>query len=449
MHKILLDEYNSKLITAEQAASKVKSGDWIDYGWCIGHTYDIDRAIAARAAELSDVNVRGGVTLRMPEIFKIENPGEHFTWNSWHYTGIDRKIAEELKCGYYCPIRYSEIPRYYRENVAPIAVAMCQVAPMDKHEFFNFGPQASHQMATFERSKIKIVEVNQNLPRCLGGFEESIHISKVDFIVEGSNPPLPQLACALPTEVDQKVAKLILEEIPNGACLQLGIGGMPNAVGMMIAESDLKDLGVHTEMYVDAFLDIYKAGKITGAKKSIDRFRQAFAFGAGTESLYEFIDDNPEVASYSVNYTNDPYIIGRLDNFMSINNAVEVDLFGQVCSESSGIRHISGTGGQLDFVMGAYLSKGGKSFICMSSTYGKKGSLHSRISPTLKNGSIVTDSRTTTHYVVTEFGLVNLKGMSTWQRAEALISIAHPDFRDQLIKDAEEMGIWKRSKRIS
>lgn len=449
MSSVWLDEYKNKLRTAGQAAAMVKSGDWIDYGWCVGHVYDIDKALAARASELKDVKARGGVSLRMPEIFKIENPGAHFTWNSWHYSGVDRKIAEELGCGFYGPIRYSEVPRYYRENVEPIDVAMCQVAPMDKHGFFNFGPEASHQIATFERAKVIIVEVNENMPRCLGGFEESVHVSKVDYIIEGSSPDLPQLASTPPSAVDQKVAALIVEEIPKGACLQLGIGGMPNAVGTMIAESDLKDLGVHTEMYVDAFVDIYNAGKISGAKKSIDRFRQSFAFGAGTDKLYQFVDNNPAVASCPVDYTNDPYTIGRLDNFISINNAIEIDLFGQVCSESSGTRHISGTGGQLDFVMGAYLSKGGKSFICLSSTYGKKGELKSRIVPTLQDGSIVTDSRSTTNYVVTEYGMINLKGKSTWQRAEDLISIAHPDFRDQLIKEAENMNIWKNSSRLS
>jgi butyryl-CoA:acetate CoA-transferase len=320
---------------------------------------------------------------------------------------------------------------------------------MDKHGFFNFGPQASHLMAVYERTKLVIVEVNQNMPRCLGGFEEGLHVSQVDYIVEGPNPPLAQLVSAPPTEVDKRVAEFIVAEIPNGACLQLGIGGMPNAVGVMIAESDLKDLGVHTQMYVDAFVDITNAGKITGANKSLDRFRQTFAFGAGTTKLYEFVDDNPAVASVPVNYTNDPYIVGRLDNFISVNNAVEIDLFGQVCSESSGTKHISGTGGQLDFVMGAYLSRGGKSFICLSSTYGKAGEPKSRIVPTLKNGSIVTDSRTTTNYVVTEYGMVNLKGMSTWERAEALISISHPDFRDELIKEAQDMKIWRNSNRLN
>ena len=361
-------------------------------------------------------------------------------------SGIERKmIAQGM--AYYAPIRYSELPRYYRENVERVDVAMFQVAPMDEHGYFNFGPTASHMMAMCEQAKTIIVEVNKNVPRCLGGKEESIHISQVDMIVEGDNPPMGQMGGGgAATEVDQAVAKLIVEEIPDGACLQLGIGGMPNAVGSLIAESDLKDLGVHTEMYVDAFVDIAKAGKITGARKNIDRFRQTYAFAAGTQKLYDFLNDNPECMSCPVDYTNDARTISQLDNFMSINNAVDVDLFGQVNAESAGIKHISGAGGQLDFVLGAYLSKGGKSFICCSSTFTtKSGEVKSRIVPTLAPGSIVTDTRANIHYLVTEYGKVNLKGLSTWQKAEAIISVAHPDFRDELVKQAEQNHIWRRS----
>ncbi len=439
-----VEEYQNKLISAADAAKMVKSGDWVDYGWCVGHSYAVDKAIAERANELTDVKFRGGVTMWMPAVCQVEDAADRFTWNSWHCTGVDRKIID-MGFGFYSPMRYSELPRFYRESVEPIAVAICQVAPMDKHGYFNFGPQASHQMATFDNSKIKIVEVNENMPRCLGGTEEAIHVSQVDFIVEGPNPPLAQLGAAAPNEVDQRVAQLIVEEIPNGACLQLGIGGMPNAIGMMIADSDLKDLGVHTEMYVDAFVDIAAKGIINGSKKSIDRGRQTFAFGAGTQKLYDYVNDNPEAMSATVDYTNDPRVIGQIDNFMSINNAVEVDLFGQVSAESTGFKQISGTGGQLDFVMGAYYSKGGKSFICLSSAYGKTGEMKSRVVPTFVPGTITTDTRTTTHWLVTEYGKICLKGMSTWQRAEAIISIAHPDFRDQLIKDAEDMKIWRRS----
>lgn len=439
-------EYQQKLTSPAEAVKLVNSGDWVDYGWCTGTPDALDQALAKRTDELKDVNVRGGILLKPLAILEREDAGEHFTWNSWHMSGIERKYIAK-GCAYYAPIRYSEVPRYYRDSETKVDVAMFQVAPMDKHGYFNFGPNASHQIAICETSKHIIVEVNENMPRCLGGFENSIHISQVEYIVEGENPPIGELGAGGPaTEIDKTVAKLIVDEIPNGACLQLGIGGMPNAVGSLIAESDLKDLGIHTEMYVDAFVDIARAGKINGSKKNIDRFRQTFGFGAGTKKMYDYLDDNPELMSAPVSYTNDIRSISALDNFMSINNAVDIDLFGQVNAESAGIKHISGAGGQLDFVLGAYLSNGGKSFICCSSTFKTKdGQVKSRILPTLNPGSIVTDTRSTTHYLVTEYGKVNLKGLSAWQRAEAIISIAHPDFRDELIAEAEKMKIWRRS----
>ncbi len=438
--------YTKKLVTADEAAKVIKSGDWVDYGWAATTPVTVDKAIAKRMNELTDVNFRGGILMWVPEIFKIDNPANHLTWNSWHMGGIERKAVAQ-GFSFYSPIRYSELPRYYRDSLTPPDVAVFQVAPMDEHGYFNFGPSASHLAAACERAKTIIVEVNENMPRCLGGFEEGIHISKVDMIVEGENPAMAEMGGGgAATEVDEAVAKLIVEEIPDGACLQLGIGGMPNAVGSLIAKSDLKDLGVHTEMYVDAFVDIARAGKINGSKKNIDKGRQTYAFAAGTKKLYDYLDNNPECMSAPVDYTNDIRSISALDNFMSINNAVNLDLFGQVNAESAGIKNISGAGGQLDFVLGAYLSKGGKSFICCSSTFTTKtGELKSRILPTLDPGSIVTDTRANIHYLVTEYGKVNLKGLSTWQKCESIISVAHPDFRDELIKNAEQMHIWKRS----
>lgn len=441
-------EYQKKLVTADEAVKVVKSGDWVDYGWCTGTVDALDAALARRTDELHDVKVRGGILLKPLAIFEREDAGEHFCWNSWHMGGLERKLIAR-GCAYYSPIRYSELPRYYRENIAPDDVAMLVVTPMDAHGYFNFGPNASHLGAICETAKHIIVEVNENMPRCLGGMEEGIHISQVDAIVEGNHPAIGELGGGgAATEVDQAVAKLIVDEIPNGACLQLGIGGMPNAVGSLIAESDLKDLGVHTEMYVDAFVDIARAGKINGSKKNIDRYRQTYAFGAGTKKMYDYLDENPELMSAPVDYTNDVRTIALLDNFISINNAVDVDLFGQINAESAGTKHISGAGGQLDFVMGAYLSKGGKSIICCSSTFAKKDeTIESRIRPTLTPGSIVTDTRANTQYLVTEYGKVCLKGLSTWERAEAIISIAHPDFRDDLIAEADKMKIWRRSNR--
>ena len=437
-----LGMYQSKLTTAEEAVKVIKSGDWVDYGFCNTHPHVLDEALARRAPELEDVKVRGGIALWKPAIFDIEEPAKHIIYNSHHTSGFERKHIDTGAC-FYEPMRYSELPRYYYDHINPPDVAMIQVGPMDKHGYFNFGVSASHMKAICDTAKILIVEVNQNMPRCLGGFGESVHISDVDMIVEGRNDPMGQLLSATPTEIDKAVAKQVVERIPNGACLQLGIGGMPNAVGMLLCESDLKDMSVHTEMYVEAFVDLSLCGKISGANKSIDHGRQTYSFAAGSQRVYDFLDDNRMCMAAPVSYVNDIRTIAAIDNFMSINNAVDIDLYGQVSSETSGIRHISGAGGQQDFVLGAYLSNGGKSFICLSSTFKKKdGTLASRIRPTLAEGSIVTDTRVNTMYVVTEYGCVNLKGLSSWERAEALISIAHPDFREELIQATQKQKIW-------
>ena len=438
--------YKQKLTTPQEAVKVVKSGDWVDYGWCTNHPVALDKALAARKDELHDVKLRGGVTLWMPEIAKAEDAGEHFTWNSWHCTGVDRKIIKK-GMGYFAPMRYSELPRFYQENLAPVDVVMIQTTPMDAHGNFNFGLGCSHIASVISRAKHVIVEVNTNMPWVNGLSGTEVNVKDVDAIVEGDNPEIPELGGGgEATDVDRAVANQVVAQIPNGACLQLGIGGMPNTIGAMIAQSDLKDLSVHTEMYVDSFVDMANAGKITGRHKKLDNGRQVFAFAAGSKKLYDYVDHNPDVMAAPVDYTNDVRVIGEIDNFISINNCIDMDLFGQINAESAGLKHISGTGGQLDFAMGAYLSNGGKSFICMSSTVtGKDGVTKSRIVPTLTNGSICTDPRSCGHYVVTEYGMVNLKGLSTWERAEQLINIAHPDFREQLIKDAEKMHIWRRS----
>ncbi|MDD3346298.1 butyryl-CoA:acetate CoA-transferase [Oscillibacter sp.] len=441
------EEYRQKLTSADEAVKVVHSGMWLDYGWSVCTANALDRALAKRAGELTDVKVRGGILTHRPAIFDVPNAAEHFTWNSWHMSGVERKAISE-GIAYYAPIRYSELPGYYRDCIKSLDVAMFQVAPMDAHGFFNFGPGGSHLKAVCECAKTVIVEVNRNMPVCLGGFENCVHISDVAMIVEGENPPIDTLGgSGEASDVDLAVANLVVPEIPNGACLQLGIGSMPNTIGKMIAESDLKDLGVHTEMYVDAFVDMSAAGKVTGACKPFDRYRQTYAFAAGTQKLYDFLDNNPACMAAPVSYVNDIARVSQIDNFISINGAVDIDLYGQVSSESSGTHHISGAGGQQDFVLGAYLSKGGKSFICCSSTVldKKTGQLHSRIRPTLAEGSVVTATRTNLHWLVTEYGKFNAKGKSAWERAEGLISIAHPQFREELIAQAEKMHIWRRS----
>lgn len=441
-----IDEYNRKKVSADEAVQVIKSGDWVDYGFSVTTVDALDHALAKRTDELTNVNLRGAILPKIPEVFKRDDAKDHFTWNSWHFSGYERQLAAR-GLAFYAPISYSELPRYYRDMEQPSNVAMMQVAPMDENGNFNFGPSASHLAAVCERADYVIVEVNKNVPYCFGNEDSHVHISKVDFIVEGNNPPISAFGSgSVASEVDKTIAEHILDHIPNGACLQLGIGGMPNALGSLIAHSDLKELGVHTEIYSDGFVDIAKAGKITGQHKNLDKGKQTFVFAAGTQKVYDYIHNNPEMLSAASDYVNDVRIISAQDNLISINNCVDIDLYGQVSSESSGFKQITGAGGQLDFVLGAYLSKGGKSFICCSSTFtDRSGNLHTRIRPTLSSGSAVTATRACVQYIVTEHGLVNLKGLSTWQRAEAIISIAHPLFRDELIKEAEVMGIWRKS----
>jgi acyl-CoA hydrolase len=314
---------------------------------------------------------------------------------------------------------------------------------MDGQGYFNYGMSNSLTSAAITKAKKVVVEINENMPHCLGGNQESVHVSRVDYIIEGHNQPIMELPPSQPSETDAQIAQNIMQEIEDGSCLQLGIGGLPNVIGSMIADSDLQDLGIHTEMLVDSMVDLYDVGKITGNQKTMDRFKMVYTFAMGTNKLYEFLHNNPACASYPVNYTNNPRVIAANDKVVAINNAIEVDLFSQVCSESVGTTQISGTGGQFDFIFGAFNSRGGKGIIGLSSTYkDKDGVVHSRIVPTLQPGSIVTVPRSCVQYIATEFGIVQLKGKSTWERAEALIGIAHPMFHDELTKQARDMKIW-------
>lgn len=438
-------KYSEKLVSAKEAAAVIKSGDRVEMGWAAGVSKAVDKELAKRVDELDDVLLYGGLAFDTPEVIKADPEGKHFTWNTWHAGGPERKAVNAGAGAFYIPLRYSELPKYYRDEV-DIDVAIVMTTPMDKHGYFNFGLNTSHQMAILEKAKTIIVEVNEAFPYCYGRSESEIHIDNVDYIVEAGAISPFEIPVSGYGDVDKKVAEFIVDEIPNGATLQLGIGGMPNAVGALIADSDLKDLGIHSEMYVDAFVDMSKKGKVNGSKKTIDKYRQVYAFAAGSKELYEFLDHNPECMAAPVNYTNSAEVVKEIDNFISINNALNVDLWGQVSSESTGLRHISGAGGQLDFALGAYLAKGGKSIICLSSTFtNKKGETVSRILPNFKTGSAITVARPNTHMICTEYGLFNAKGRSTWERAEGIINLAHPDFRDELINNAEEMGIWRRS----
>lgn len=447
MDDVIKWQYEQKVVSAEEAVGFVKSGDMVSYGEFALFASTLDAALAKRANELEDVKIMGVSYSRVPEIIKADPERKHFILQDLHFSAISRHLGDRNLC-HYIPNTYQQGPRIIRKYI-DIDVAFISVSPMDGRGFFNIGLANSVTPAAIYKAKLVIAEVNENIPTCLGGNQESIHLSQIDYIVEGRNDPLFEIPNIPPTPEDEKIAQIVLNEIEDGSCLQLGIGGLPNAVGALIADSDLKDLGVHSEMMMDAFVDLYEKGRITGAKKAIDRFKMVYTFALGSKRLYEFIDHNPVCASYPVDYTNDPRIIALNDKTIAINNALSVDLLTQVSSETVGTRQISGTGGQLDFVIGAFNSSGGKGIICLHSTYkDSAGNVHSRIVPTLPLGSVVTVPRSMVQYVATEYGIAQFKGKSTWARAEALIEIAHPDFRDDLIKEADKMKIWIKSNKI-
>lgn len=437
--------YKQKLTTPEQAVTLVKDGDWVDYGMTTSQPVLLDKALAGRKDELHDIKVRETMSLFPRQVCECDPDCDIFTVMNWHLSGYDRKLAAQSRM-FFNPMCFRNEPSIYR-NIIDVDVAMITVAPMDKHGYFNFGLCAAVTEAITKKAKKVIVEVNPHMPRCLGGRGEAIHISDVDAIVEAPDVPVPTIPFVLGNDIDQKIASYIVEAIPDGATLQLGIGGLPNSVGAMIAKSDLKDLGVHTEMLVDAFYLMAKEGRLTNKVKNLNRDKGVFAFALGSQDLYDWVDDNPALATFPIDYVNDPAVIGQIDNFISINSCIEVDLYGQVSAESMGTHQISGSGGQLDFTDGAYRSRGGKSIIAMHATHTDKktGTVTSNISPILKAGTTVTDPRSQTHWIATEYGMVNLMGKSTWQRAEALIGLAHPDFRDELIKEADKMHIWRKS----
>ena len=437
------EEYRAKLRTPEQAVELVKSGDWVDYASNICFPQLLDAALAKRRDELSDVKIRGNLLFGPIQTVEVDPSREHFIYNSWHCSGYERKLCDKNLCNF-IPMIFRNLGWYY-ENFLTVNVAMMAVTPMDKHGYFNFSCATGVAKAIMDKADLVILEVNEHLPRILGGFDECIHISEVDCVVEGEHPPLPQFPIAEASEEDRKIASFIVPHIVDGATLQLGIGTMPNVVGAMISDSDLKDLGMHTELCGDAYYRMALSGKLTNKRKTFQKDKGVTGLVFGSRELYDWVDQNPSVVVEPLSYVNDPGIIARHDNMISINSCISVDLYGQICAESAGLRHISGTGGQLDYLTGAAMSKGGKAFICMTSSFvDKKGVRHSRVLPHF-DGDIVTDPRSQCFWIVTEYGAENLAGCSTWERAEKLVSLAHPDFRDELIAAADAQRIWRRS----
>lgn len=441
------EEYKRKLKTPEEAVKLVKDGDWVDYSVGIGFPVLLDAALAKRKDELRDIKIRGSLAMQPIQAVEQDRERRTFTYNSWHCSGYERKLCDEGLCNY-IPMIFRNMASYYRRYLT-VNVAMISVAPMDNKGFFNFSMVNCTTRAILDAADLIILEVNEHMPHVYGGQEDCIHISEVDVVVEGEHKPLAQLPVPPATEIDEKIASLLLPHIPDGATIQLGIGGMPNSVGKLMAESDLKDLGMHTELLSDGFVDLYEAGKLTNSRKTLHRGKGVFGIALGSQRLYDWVGENQGLLSFPMDYVNQPSVMAQMENMISINNCIAIDLYGQVSSESAGTRHISGTGGQLDFSTGAYDAPGGKGFICMTSSYrDKAGNLKSRILPKFTEGDIITAPRTQAFYIVTEYGIVNLAGRSTWERAELLISLAHPDFRDELIAAADKQKIWRNSNRI-
>ena len=348
------DLYRQKLVSAETAAALVKSGDTVFMGEFVQNVEAFDAALALRKNDLRDVILTTTTRVKPLKCVEADPRRESFIWNDWHFSGLARKGAEKGLASY-IPFTYHQGPKIVDEYIAPDVVVV-QVTPMDVHGYFNLSTSCSMGPAYLRKAKKAIVEVNTSVPRCLGGLEECIHISEIDHVIEGPNTPLVQLPATPVSEADQGIANHVMNLIEDGSTIQLGIGALPNIVGAMIAQSDLKDLGVHTEMLADSYVDMYEAGRITGKRKGIDHGKMVYTFAMGSQKLYDFLDMNPAAAIFPVSYTNNPNVIGSNPKVVAINNAIEVDLFSQVSSESAGTRQISGTGGQLDFILGAFNS---------------------------------------------------------------------------------------------
>ncbi|MEI6343342.1 MAG: acetyl-CoA hydrolase/transferase C-terminal domain-containing protein [Verrucomicrobiota bacterium] len=431
-------------ITAEEAASMVRPGHWVDYGFGMGQPDAFDRALAARADLDGPVFIRAALSMRPRAVMAADPEGRRFVWLNWHFSGIDRR-AHDAGAGHYIPMNFGEAPDLYRRFIEPVDVAVMKCCERDADGFYNFSGACTYHGALTERARCVVVEVDPRLPRVRGA-GNGIHESRVDFVVETDGLGAPELAQGVPNDVDVRIARHVAGHVEDGACLQIGIGGLPNAVCTAILEAGTRDLGIHTEMLVDGLMHLIEAGRVTGARKRNGVGKAVFTFAGGSAALNAFIHDNPALESWPVDETNLPDRIMANPGVVSVNSTAQVDLQGQAASESAGTRHLTGTGGQLQFVRGAYASQGGKSFLCLPSTRTRRdGTVESRIVAALEPGTVVTTPRTDVMYVATEWGVVNLKGKSVPERVRALISVAHPDFREELARRAREgrmMPAW-------
>lgn len=432
--------YKDKLTTPEKAIQAIPKKGNIAFGMAVAQPPALLKALAdrAKAKQIEELRVYymhaeepANSTILQYELMDIIKPYPGFLGAKERQLMLEGDKDNRKKVIHYVPNSFSHLPRYFREEIS-LDACLVTVSPMDRAGFFSLGTNNDYTSTAAKSAKLLIVEVNRKMPRVFG--DSQIHISEVTAIVENT-APLISLNPRPPLPEDEKIGSAIAQLVPDGATIQMGVGGVPDAVCRYL--TDRNDLGIHSELLTPGMVELIKKGIITGKKKRINREKHVFTLAFGNEEMYDYMNDNPSMESYPVDYVNNPLIISQNENVISINSAIEIDLFGQVNAESIGGRQFGGPGGQNDFVRGAYLSKGGKSIIAFEST--AKGASISKIVPKLTG--IVTDLRIDTQYVATEYGIVNLKGLSSDERARQLISLAHPKFRDELTEKAKELHL--------
>lgn len=421
-------EYNNRLVSKEEAVKHIESGDRVVIGHAVGEPSVLIEAMVANKDQYRDVEIVHMVPMGKGEYLQA-GMEKHFHHNAIFVGGATRESVNSGRADY-TPCFFSQVPRLFREGALPIDVALITVSAPDGNGDCSLGTSVDYTKSAVECAKITIAQINEEMPRTLG--DSFVNIKDLDYIVE-ANAPLPVLNPPKISDVECLIGEHCASLIEDGSTLQLGIGAIPDAVLLFL--KDKKDLGIHSEMISDGVVELYEAGVITNKMKTLHPGKMIVTFLMGTERLYDFVNNNPEIEMYPVDYVNDPCVIMQNYKMVSINSCIQVDLMGQVVSDTVGKKQFSGVGGQVDFVRGTSMAKDGKSIIAMPST-AAKGRV-SRIVSIIDEGAAVTTSRNDVHYVVTEYGVADLKGKTLKDRGRALINIAHPDFRDELIKEWE------------
>ena len=426
------EQYAAKRVTPAEAVRNVHNGDTIVVPTAVAEPPALLTALSEHRRDFRDVKVSQILAVRK---FGYLDPAtaEHVRHTAYFFSGATRPGFREGVVDF-TPSYFSEMPQLIDRNLMPAEVVFTQVSPMDQHGYFSLGIAADYTMAAIRKARAVIVEVNENVPFAFGNCH--LHISQVTALVENNEPVLE---VGLPTigPVQEAIGKYVADMIEDGSTLQIGYGGIPDAVVMQLTHK--KDLGIHTEMIGDGILTLVEAGAVTNRRKNYLPGKMVATFALGSKKLYDWIDRNPMFEMHPVDFTKDPYLAGQNDNLIAINATLEIDFLGQCGSESLGPIPYSGTGGQSDFVRAANRSKGGKAFIVLPST-AKDGAI-SRIVPTLTPGTHVSTSKNDINYVVTEYGVAQLRGKTAKQRCQALIAIAHPDFRAELTESAKKMHL--------